>query len=84
MLCDINLFAFYLVTHPNKLLVNYVLQGLKFEFDIGYTGMLGGTRPKNLLSALKNTIGPQRQSLLNSTGVTPLGHLHHIFISPLK
>ena len=48
------------MTHPNKPLVNCVLQGIKFGFDIGLTGVLGETRSMNLLSALKNKLGVQR------------------------
>ena len=67
------------MTHPNKSLVNYVLQGLKFGFDIGYRGVLGGTRPKNLLSALKNSVGVQRAIIVE----LDRGHTSGAFTSPL-
>ena len=54
---------------------------LNLDFDIGYTGVLGGTRPKNLLSALKNNVGVQRAIIVELDRATPWGHLHHL---PLK
>ena len=42
------------MSHPNKSLVKYVLDGLVNGFDIGFKGIRSMTKPKNLLSAINN------------------------------
>ena len=40
--------------HPDRRLVNYIVDGLKNGFDIGFIGETSVTRPKNLRSADQN------------------------------
>ena len=58
IVCNLNILALstLLNSHPNRYLVNYVLDGLCYGFDIGFRGTCLGTKPKNLLSAVKNKI----------------------------
>ena len=51
--CVINIefFEFLLNSHPNRAHVNYVLDGLRAGFDIGFLGSSVATHPKNLRSA---------------------------------
>ena len=42
------------IHHPNKQLVDHILHGLAYGFDIGFNGINYPTKPKNLLSALSN------------------------------
>ena len=48
---NIDVFEFLLREHPNRIYVNYILQGLRNGFDIGYLGSSTETLPKNLRSA---------------------------------
>ena len=54
--CNINidLFKNLLESHPNKFLVDYIIDGLRNGFDIGFTGEFSPTSPKNLKSADQN------------------------------
>ena len=47
-------FSALLRTHPNRILVDYLIKGLTEGFDIGFNGIMSTTRPKNLLSAMQN------------------------------
>ena len=51
--CVVNLefFNYTLQLHPNIDEVNYILQGLKYGFDIGFSGPSTNTLPKNCRSA---------------------------------
>ena len=51
---NVELFETLLQSHPNRHLVNYIVNGLKNGFDIGYTGPSIASRPKNLKSADEN------------------------------
>ena len=51
---DIDLFEKLLELHPDQNLVNYILDGLRNGFDIGFTGTFTPTFPKNLKSADQN------------------------------
>ena len=53
-LIDIDKFEKLLVDHPNKFLVNYIVDGLRNGFDIGFKGEFSATRPPNLKSANQN------------------------------
>ena len=44
----------YLVNHPDRILVDFVLRGFTFGFDIGFRGIGLPSRPRNLRSALEN------------------------------
>ena len=48
---NIDYFEFLLQGHPNRYHVNYILDGLRNGFDIGYLGTSIATQPKNLRSA---------------------------------
>ena len=48
---NIEYFEFLLNNHPNRLHVNYILDGLRAGFDIGFLGSSVTTHPKNLRSA---------------------------------
>ena len=50
----INTFNNLLASHPNRYLVNYIINGLQYGFDIGFQGLSTSTRPKNLRSAIDN------------------------------
>ena len=54
--CVINIdkFESLLANHPNKFLIDYITSGLRFGFDIGFTGPFTNTRPKNNKSACNN------------------------------
>ena len=45
-----------LSSHPDKYLVQYVMDGLSNGFDIGFNGISSITRPRNLLSSCENKI----------------------------
>jgi hypothetical protein len=47
----IDYFEFLLQGHPNRCHVNYILDGLRNGFDIGFLGSSTATQPKNLRSA---------------------------------
>ena len=51
---DVNRLEELLIEHPNKALVKYVTDGFRFGFDIGFSGSISDTRPRNLLSARQN------------------------------
>ena len=51
------MFESLLKDHPDQHLVNYVVDGLRNGFDIGFKGSLTETTPKNNLSALQNKLG---------------------------
>ena len=46
--------AFLLRDHPDPDIVSYVISGFSEGFDIGFTGAISDSRPRNLLSALRN------------------------------
>ena len=54
--CTINveLSELLLADHPNRFLVDYMIDGLKNGFDIGFKGEAMATHPKNLKSASQN------------------------------
>ena len=54
------LLASHLEAHTNRDLVNYVLQGLSCGFNIGFSGEITGSKPKNLLSALQHGVGVEQ------------------------
>ena len=60
--CNINidLFENLLQSHPNRFLVNYIIDGLRNGFDIGFSGDATPTLPKNLKSAYQNKEGVQQ------------------------
>ena len=45
---------FYLVHHPDRQFVKFVVDGFRFGFDIGFIGVHSITLPRNLLSARNN------------------------------
>ena len=51
---NVNLLQHVLSTHPHRRLVDYVLNGFRFGFDIGFVGDISSSRPRNLLSARQN------------------------------
>ena len=75
---NIKLFSLLLCSHPNRILVQYVLQGLKYGFDIGFKGVSHITRPKNLLSATENEVELDNAILKEVTR----GHTSGPFINP--
>ena len=54
--CVINIDKFeeLLLDHPNRVLVDYIVFGLRHGFDTGFRGGPSNTRPKNLKSAYEN------------------------------
>ena len=46
--------AFLLRDHPDPDIVSYVISGFSEGFDIGFTGAISDSRPRNLFSALRN------------------------------
>jgi hypothetical protein len=54
--CNINidLFEFLLESHPNRFLVDYIVDGLRNGFDIGFQGEATPSLPNNLKSADQN------------------------------
>ena len=44
------------MNHPNKELVNYLLDGIYFGFDIGYRGSITPGTSRNLQSALLHPV----------------------------
>ena len=48
---NVNRFEFLLKNHPNRIHVEYILDGLRNGFDIGFLGSSIATQPKNLRSA---------------------------------
>ena len=73
-----NLLTSYLETHPNRILVHYVLHGIQYGFDIGFTGELIETRPKNLLSSIQNKLGVQHAIIKE----LDMGHTAGPFLTP--
>ena len=53
---NIEHFSRLVMGHPDRTLVNYVINGLKVGFDIGFKGDIIITQPKNLLSANQHKI----------------------------
>ena len=51
---NIERLEYYLRDHPDRNVVNYVVNGFRNGFDIGFQGEVHETRPRNLLSALRN------------------------------
>ena len=86
---DIVLFKKLLESHPDRSLVDYIVDGLTYGFDIGFTGEFSATRPKNLRSADQNkvliqqaidkeiarghTAGPFTQPPFPQTHCSPIG-----------
>ena len=78
-----------LTHHPDKKLVQYLINGFQFGFDIGFSGHITHSLPKNLLSARNNpeavnnaltseierghTSGPFTVSPFNTLHCSPLG-----------
>ena len=60
--CNINieLFEQLLESHPNRFLVNYIVDGLRNGFDIGFQGQPSASLPKNLKSAEENKCAIQQ------------------------
>ena len=54
------MFENLLQSHPNRYLVNYIVDGLRNGFDIGFRGDVTPTLPKNLKSAYQNKEGVQQ------------------------
>ena len=78
-----------LASHPDRNLVDFVLQGFTFGFDIGFRGLGVPSRPNNLRSARNNsqavtdaickeitrghTAGPFQAAPLDGLHCSPLG-----------
>ena len=86
---NIEYFEFLLSAHPNRFHVNYILDGLRTGFDIGFLGSSLNTQPKNLRSAHQfrpllaaaiakeldrgHTVGPFDQPPFPITHCSPIG-----------
>ena len=86
---NIDLLEFYLTEHPNRRLVNYIVQGFKLGlFDIGFVGNILSTRPRNLLSSCRNQI-PVSEAIKkelsrgHTSGPFPEPPFHPFHCSPL-
>ena len=85
---NIDLLEFYLTEHPNRRLVNYIVQGFKLGFDIGFVGNILSTRPRNLLSSRRNLI-PVLETIKkelfrgHTSGPFPEPPFHPFHCSPL-
>ena len=51
---NVNYFELLLRSHSDRILVNYILDGLRAGFDIGYLGSSVASQPKNLRSAFQH------------------------------
>ena len=51
---NVNRLYEFLVFHPDQTLVNYIINGFIYGFDIGYSGPITEGQSKNLLSARNN------------------------------
>ena len=51
---NVRLLEFYLQRHPSRSVVSYVIEGFLKGFDLGFSGPIVDSRPRNLLSALNN------------------------------
>ena len=52
---NVDILETYLTSHPDRDQVNYILQGFRNGFDIGFQGPISNTRPRNLRSADENS-----------------------------
>ena len=69
---NVNVLRDKLAQHPDRDLVEFILNGFTFGFDIGYCGSVTAGQSKNLLSARKNP-----QAVKEPIQVIPLGPMLH-------
>ena len=86
---NVNNLASALINYPDRNLANYLINGFTHGFDIGYSGSITCTEPRNLLSASQNpavvcsalikelerghTSGPFRLPPFHTLHCSPLG-----------